>query len=117
MKDRRIDFVRGALTELLDSLDATVRIARWDDAETVPPPLRASADLLGERLSRANRLAADRFVGPPTSVRAIADLSQAIVSLDRAFVAYCDRPDHEESVLALDAEIARVRADDSLALS
>jgi hypothetical protein len=111
MKDRRVAFVRGVLSELVESLDATVRIARWDDEDAVPPPLRASAALLAERLGKANRLAADKFVGSPPAVKAISDLSTAITRLDTAFVAFRNGMDRPETALALDAEIARVRAD------
>jgi hypothetical protein len=114
MKDRRVAYVRGVLGELVESLDATVRIARWNGEEVVPPPLRASANLLVERLSKANRLAADKFVGAPSAVRAISELSTAITRLDNAFVAYRNGSDREATVLALDAEIERVRADVNL---
>jgi hypothetical protein len=117
MKDRRVAYVRGVLNELVESLDATVRIARWQDEEMVPPPLRASAELLVERLSKANRLAADRFVGSPVAVRAISEFSTAISRLDLAFVAYRNASDREDTVLALDAEIARVRAEVNLDLT
>lgn len=117
MKDRRVAYVRGVLGELVESLDATVRIARWNGDEVVPPPLRASANLLVERLGKANRLAADKFVGSPVAVQAITELSTAITRLDSAFVAYRNGLDRPETVLALDAEIARVRADVNLDLS
>jgi hypothetical protein len=109
MKDRRVAYFRGALGELLDSLDATLRIARWRDEDAVPAPLRTSASLLPERLGKANRLAADRFVGSPIAVQAVSELSSAIQRLDLAFVAYRTAPDKLDNASALDAEIARVR--------
>jgi hypothetical protein len=120
MKDRRVAYVRSVLTELVESLDATMRIARWPangaGAEAVPAPLRASVALLVERLGKANRLAADKFVGSPRSVAALTAMSSAITRLDRAYVAYLRDPDEEETAIALGTEIARVRADTELDL-
>ena len=66
-KDPRIVTFRGALESLIESLDATVRIARWEaGGESIPEPLRHSAAQLQDRLGSANRLAAGRFVGAPT---------------------------------------------------
>jgi hypothetical protein len=117
MKDRRVSYVRGVLSELVESLDATMRIARWQDDDAVPPPLRASADLLVERLGKANRLANDRYAGSSVAVQAISAMSTAIQRLDLAFVAYRNSPEREDTVLALDAELARVRADSELDLA
>ncbi len=114
MKDRRVAYVRGVLGELVESLDATLRIERWEGDEAIPGALRASADLLSERLGKANRLAADRFVGSPIAVRAISELGTAINRLDRAFVAYRSAAERTEGAVALDAEIARVRAEVNL---
>jgi hypothetical protein len=117
MKDRRVAYVRGVLGELVESLDATVRIARWNGDEAVPPPLRASAEMLVERLGKANRLAADKFVGSPVAVKAISELSTAITRLDNAFVAYRNGSDRDATVTALDAEIERVRSEVNLDLA
>jgi hypothetical protein len=67
--------------------------------------------MLGERLGKANRLAADKFVGSPRSVAAFSVMSSAIQQLDRAYVAYLKAPQDKQAALALDSEIARVRAD------
>lgn len=114
MKDRRVAFVRGVLSDLVESLDATVRIGRWSDNESVPAPLRASAALLAERLGRANRLASDRFVGSPPALAAFSAMSDAIRRLDLALVAYQRASDKADTESALDAEIARVRSDINL---
>ena len=118
MRDRRVAYVRSVLSELVESLEATVRIARWPDgeAEAVPGPLRASVALLVERLGKANRLAADKFVGSPRSIAALTAMSGAITRLDRAYVAYLKAPDEEESAILLGTEIARVRTDAELDL-
>jgi hypothetical protein len=115
MKDRRVAHARSVLSELVESLDATVRIGRWS-GEEVPPPLRASAGLLIDRLGKANRLAASRFVGAPKSEEAFTAVSSAIQRLDLAFVAYRNSLDKAEAERALDAELAKVSAEIELDL-
>jgi hypothetical protein len=110
MKDRRVAFVRGVLGELVDSLEATVRIARWQGEDAIPAPLRASAELLVGRLSRANRIAIDKFVGSPITLQAISELRDAILRLDVAFVAFHNASGRAGTIDALDAELGRVRA-------
>jgi len=96
MKDQRVAYARTILSELVESLDATVRIGRWN-GEEVPPPLRASAGLLVDRLGKANRLAASRFVVAPKSAAAFSAVSSAIQRLDLAFVAYRNALDKAEA--------------------
>jgi hypothetical protein len=116
MKDRRVAHARGVLSELVESLDATVRIGRWN-GEEVPPPLRASAAMLMDRLSKANRLAASRFVGAPKAESAFTAVSGAIQRLDLAFVAYRNAMDKAEAERLLDAELAKVSAEIDLDLT
>ena len=106
---------RSVLSELVESLDATVRIGRWS-GEEVPPPLRASAGLLIDRLGKANRLAASRFAGAPRSEAAFTAVSSAIQRLDLAFVAYRNSLDKTEAERVLDAELAKVSAEIDLDL-
>jgi hypothetical protein len=115
MKDRRVSYVRDVLIELVESLDATVRIGRWRDEEGIPAPLRACSALLVDRLSKANRLAGDKFVGSTIAVAAISSISSAIRRLDLAFVAYRNAPGRAEAAIALEEEIARARSDLELA--
>ncbi len=116
-KDPRIVTFRGALESLIESLDATVRIARWDPGgEPVPEPLRRSAAQLQERLGSANRLAAGKFVGAPAVVTVSSAIREAVQQLDAAFVAYRRRADgdtgqRDEAAIELDAEVGRVRLD------
>jgi hypothetical protein len=110
MKDRRVAHARTVLSELVESLDATVRIGRWSGDE-IPPPLRASAGLLIDRLSKANRLASSRFVGAPRSEAAFSAVSSAIQRLDVAFVAYRNSLDKVEAERVLDGELAKVSAE------
>ena len=108
---------RGALESLIESLDATVRIARWEPAsEPIPEPLRRSAGQLQERLGSANRLAAGKFVGAPAVVATSEAIREAVQQLDLAFVAYHKRSDggpaqRNEAAIELDAEVGRVKLD------
>jgi hypothetical protein len=93
-KDPRIVAFRGALESLIESLDATVRIARWRaGGEPIPEPLRRSAEQLQERLGSANRLAGGRFVGAPAVVATSAAIQEAVQQQDAAVVAYHKRAD------------------------
>jgi hypothetical protein len=116
-KDPRIVTFRGALESLIESLDATVRIARWESGEEpIPEPLRRSAAQLQARLSSANRLAAGKFVGAPAVVAVSHAIREAVQHLDAAFVAYRKRADdstgqQDEAAIELEAEVGRIRLD------
>src|SRR3954453_6806590 len=116
MKDQRIAFFRRTLDALVESLDATARLSRWDSTETAPEPLRQSAAMLGERLNAANRLASGKFVGAGQGVASLTQMSGAIKRLDTAYVQYRARieskpTDRDEAAVALDEEIGSVRAE------
>jgi hypothetical protein len=114
-KDPRIVTFRGALESLIESLDATLRIARWEaGGEPIPEPLRHSAAQLQDRLGSANRLAAGRFVGAPAVVATSDAIKEAVRDLDAAFVAYRKRAEggqREEAVIELDGEVGRIKLD------
>jgi hypothetical protein len=116
-KDPRIVTLRGALESLIESLDATVRIARWEPGgEPIPEPLQRSASQLQERLGSANRLAGGRFVGAPAVVATSAAIKEAVQQLDAAFVVYRKRVDggpsqRDEAAIELDAEVGRIKLD------
>jgi hypothetical protein len=116
-KDPRIVTFRGALESLIESLDATVRIARWESGgEPIPDPLRRSAAQLQERLGSANRLAGGRFVGAPAVVSTSDAIREAVQRLDAAFLAYRKRVDvaagqQADAAIELDAEVGRVKLD------
>ncbi len=113
--DPRIVTFRGALESLIESLDATVRIARWEaEGEPIPEPLRQSAAQLQDRLGSANRLAAGRFVGAPAVVAKSAAIGEAIQGLDAALVAYLKRSNggqREEALNELDGAVGRIKLD------
>ena len=116
MKDQRVVFLRKAFDGLLESLDATLRIARWSGTESVPEPLQLAATQLLDRLGAANRLAAGKFAGSPVVVSSMTAISTGIQRLDLAFVDFRrtiagTAAQKEESAQALDAELDAVRAD------
>ena len=118
-KDPRIVTFRGALESLIESLDATVRIARWQggvEAEPIPEPLQRSAGRLQESLGSATRLAAGKFVGAPAVVVTSDAIREAVNELEGAFLAYRKRVDgvagdRDEAAIALDAVVGRVKLD------
>lgn len=114
-QDPRIVTFRGALESLIESLDATVRIARWEaGGEPIPEPLRQSAAQLQDRLGSANRLAAGRFVGAPAVVATSDAIKEAVRGLDAAFVEYLKRAEagqRDEAVIVLDGEVGRIKLD------
>ncbi len=116
--DPRIVTFRGALESLLESLDATVRIARWPQADggPVPEALERSAVQLPGRLGSATRLAAGKFAGTGAVVEKSDAIREAVRDLDAAFVAYRKRiegssSDRDEAALELDAVLGRVKGD------
>ncbi len=110
---------RRSLEALLESLDATARIARWESgAEPVPEALRQNAALLQQRLASANRLAAGRFVGAADMVATSDAIRTAVQQLDAAFVAYRKRTEsgsgeQHGAALELEAELERIKRDAS----
>ena len=116
--DPRIVTFRGALESLLESLDATVRIARWQQGEggPVPEALQKSAVQLQVRLGSATRLASGKFAGTAAVVEKSDAIKEAVRDLDAAFVAYRKRLDagpseRDEAALELDAVLGRVKHD------
>jgi len=116
MNDQRITNYRKALEALVDSLDATARLSRWEEAEPAPEPLRESAGKLEERLSAASRLTGEKFAGAAQVVASLTGMSGAIKRLDAAYTQYrhgieAGPVERDEAVVALDAEIGTVKAE------
>jgi hypothetical protein len=116
MQDQRITFFRSTLEALVESLDATSRLSRWNNDEVAPEPLRMSAAKLAERLGTANRLATGQFVGADRVVKSLSGMSGAIKRLDAAYVHYRasieSKPaERDEAAAQLDAEIGLVKAE------
>ena len=115
MNDQRVAAFRKVLTALLESLDATVRVARWSGPEAIPTPLQNSASKLLDHLGSANRFAADRYLGSPPVVACMTAMSAATKVLDGAYVEYrrhIEGPKEEldRAAMALDHEIDGVKA-------
>ena len=117
MNDQRVAAFRKALNSLVESLDATVRVARWPAQEPIPAPLQNSAAKLLDHLGCANRFAADRYLGPPPVVVCMTAMSAATNVLDAAYVEYrrhlaASNADdvRAAAAMALDHEIDAVKA-------
>ena len=118
MKDQRVAAFRKVLTSLVESLDATVRVARWPGPEAAPTPLTNSASKLLDHLGSANRFAADRYLGSPPVVACMTAMSAATKVLDKAYVEYrrhleAGKDELDRAAMALDHEIDGVKATSS----
>jgi hypothetical protein len=118
MKDTRVTFFRKTLEELVESLEATLRVTRWVGPEVVPEPLKESASRLVTRLGTADRLASGVFKGSPSDSARVDAMLGAMRRLDAAYVAYRKRlestpNDSDGAAAALDIEIGEVKADAS----
>jgi hypothetical protein len=116
--DAHIVTFRRALESLLESLDATVRIARWQHGEggPVPEALQRSVVQLQVRLGSATRLASGKFAGTTALVEKSDAIKEAVRDLDAAFLAYRKRidggvNDRDEAALDLDAVLGRIKRD------
>jgi hypothetical protein len=115
MTDARVATFRNALEGLIESLDATVRVTRWAEAESIPEPLKESASRLVARLGTADRLASASFMGKAADVARVTAMRGAMRRLDAAYVAYRQRLERSPSerdlaATALCAEIDEVKA-------
>lgn len=114
MNDRRVATIREALEGLLDSIDATSRLKRWDAADSVPESLQNSANQLDSRLKKALDLAGCSYVGSTLVVSRLNGISDAIRCLDRACRDFRARiaedPQQLNSALdIMDAEVDEVK--------
>ena len=113
MKDQRVETFRRALESLVESLEADVRVGRWEGPEAIPEPLQKCASRLAERLAAANRLASDRFVGSPAVVASLSAMCDAARRLDAAYVESrksADSPSHDaDAAMTLSREIDAVK--------
>ena len=85
MKDTRSKIFRDTALGLVDSLDASVRLATWDDQEVKPEPLVLSAAQLVKLLGTAERLAASKFNGRPDDVAEVEAICAVMRKLDAAY--------------------------------
>ncbi len=115
MNDQRVTAFRKVLNSLVESLDATVRVARWSGPEAIPAPLENSASKLLDHLGSANRFAADRYHGSPPVVACMTAMSAATKVLDGAYVEYRrhiegGKEERDRAAEALDHELDGVKA-------
>lgn len=116
MKDKRVEVFRGALESLIESLDATARVVRWNGGEQVPEPLARAAMQVDDRLGTANKMAAGKFSGSQVLADMMASMSDAVRRLDAAYASYRERLEATPAQLNdaanfLDQELGEVRAD------
>lgn len=110
MKDQRLIIFRTGLAKLVESLEAIVRVARWEETEGLPEPLRAVVSQLPERLALCDRLAASQFVGSPRDKNEVTAICKRIKQLDSAYLAYRKRVDRRpderlQAVAELESEL------------
>jgi hypothetical protein len=86
MNDRRVAEIRGALEDLVESMDATTRIARWGNSDPIPDSLRTSAAKLEASLQFAHGLALASYAGTPAVTLRLLGTSAAIRRLIGAYV-------------------------------
>jgi len=116
MKDKRVLVFRTALDELVESLEATMRVTRWESADSIPEPLQESASRLVARLGTADRLATGVFKGRPDDVSRVAALTSAMRKLEGAYVEFRRKlaaapNERARAASALDAAIDEVKAE------
>ncbi len=109
---------RGALEGLIESLDATVRVTRWSEADAPPELLRSSAAKLLDRLGTAGRLSSGTFVGTPSDANKVEAMFTTMRKLDAAYVTYRKRVDSTpaqagDAAANLEADIAEATANAS----
>ena len=115
MRDSRVKFYRTALDGIVESLEAVVTIARWEDpAQAIPSELRESAEKLVQRLGAANRLSTDTFVGAAHDVAKLVAIRAAMKRLDGAYLTYRQQGDSRggpgSAATLLESELGEVKA-------
>jgi hypothetical protein len=91
MNDRRVNAIRNALEALIESVDATSRIARWGQQDPVPDSLRQAAERLEANRKTANGLTLDNAIGTPAIVHRLSALTGAVRSLSAAYDEFLGR--------------------------
>jgi hypothetical protein len=115
MNDRRVAAMRSALEALIESIDATTRIARWDSSDPIPASLGQSAAKLETNLASAKKLAQGNISGTPAVTAHLMTMTAAIRRLCLAceqFQTRCSEHPEEkvEALQALDFEVDEVKS-------
>lgn len=112
MRDQRLKVFRDAVEQLIESLEAHVRLARWDSTEPKPAPLASAASKLIDRLGAADRLSAARYQGPATDVAKVDAMRGAMKRLEGAYAAFRKETQSGGEILAaaatLESEVGAV---------
>ncbi len=117
MNDRRVNAIRDALEAFVESVDATSRIARWGQLESVPDSLRRVAARLEANKKLANNLVIDNAIGAPGIVQRLSLSSSAIRMLSTAYDEFSSRrldPSTDISVALADLDAAIDSANEAL---
>ena len=85
MNDRRVTAIRNALEALVESIDASLRIAKWDISDPLPDSLRLAATQLEANLKLATELARGNVSGAPAIVHRLTVTSAAVQRLAAAY--------------------------------
>jgi hypothetical protein len=114
MKDSRTTVFRDTLDGVIESLVATLQVARWTGPESIPEPVRETASQLARCMGAADRLAGGRCAGPSKDAVRVNAMVAAMRRLDAAYVAYCrargqSSVTRESAASALEAEITKAR--------
>ncbi len=106
MKDRRLQDYRVAVDVLVESLDAVVRVARWNGDEAPPEPLVTAVTRLGERRAAAEKLTATPFVGRREDIGRVTALADSLKRLETAYQSYSTRlADEPTAVVSAAADL------------
>ena len=111
MRDQRLKVFRDAVEQLIESLEAFIRLARWDGTEAKPEPLVALSAKLLDRLGAADRLSDARFQGPPAEVAKVDAMRVALKRLDAAYAAYCRETRNAAAGTDLKAAVATLESE------
>jgi hypothetical protein len=111
MKEHRMQVFRSAIEDLIESLEAVIRLSRWSDTEPKPEPLVLSAGKLLARLGTADRLSSAKFHGTPAETSKVAAMCVVLKRLDAAYLAYRQqlepsaRTNNADAIVALETEL------------
>ncbi|AKV04068.1 hypothetical protein AKJ09_10731 [Labilithrix luteola] len=74
---------------MIESLDALVRLSRWNHSESKPEPLVIAVAKLQDRLGAAERLAGSNFNGSSTEAAKVTAMCVALKRLSASYLQYC----------------------------
>ena len=114
MNDARVKSLKNNLSALLDSLDASVRIERWDASnEAVPEPLIRLASQLGASLGATRELAGTAFKSAGADAAKLAGMRAAAARLTKSYENYeatrVNPQAHLSAAQSLEEEIGKIR--------